>query len=148
MNLVNKAWLENAADEATTAAHIFPAMAACEAALESNFGKSELAIEGNNLFGMKAYKHEIYGTLTLPTKEYEHSEWVVVDANWVKYPTLAACFSDRMATLVRLEHAYPHYAAALAATDPVTYVTEVSRNWSSDPARAVNCEEIYNEYFG
>jgi flagellum-specific peptidoglycan hydrolase FlgJ len=148
MNEQNLSWIKNTAEEAAKAAHVFPQMAACEAALESAFGKSTLAQEGDNLFGMKQHSHPIYGTLTLPTKEFENSAWKVIEGAFVKYPTLAACFDDRMATLVRLKSVYIHYGLALAAKDPVTYVTEVSTQWSTDPKRAASCIAIYNEYFG
>src|SRR5262249_50552715 len=108
-----KLFLDRAAQAATQANHPFPRMAAAEAALESGYGKSGLASADNNLFGMKAHMHNDYGTVSLPTKEYEHGSWITITANWEKYPDWASCFFDRLSTLVRLSHAYPHYAAAL-----------------------------------
>ena len=133
-------------------AHPFPNMAGCEAALESQkpgvvpFTLSQLAAEDNNLFGMKAHQHNDYGVVNLPTREFLSGEWTVVSAAFEKYPTLDDCFADRYATLRRLSPIYPHYKAALAATDPVTYITEVSRTWSTDPKRAQKVIAIYNEY--
>jgi uncharacterized FlgJ-related protein len=133
-------------------AYPFPDMAGCEAALESEkpgvapFTLSQLAAEDNNLFGMKAHQHNVYGVVNLPTHEVLSGEWSVVSAAFEKYPTLDDCFADRYATLRRLSPIYPHYKAALAATDPVTYVTEVSRTWSTDPKRAQKVIAIYNEY--
>ena len=46
-------FLRQAAAAAHTAGHIFPAYAACEAALESTWGQSRLARQANNLFGQK-----------------------------------------------------------------------------------------------
>lgn len=46
-------FLQQAASAARRAGHIFPEYAACEAALESAWGHSELAREANNLFGQK-----------------------------------------------------------------------------------------------
>ena len=142
----NRTWIETTAIAAGRANHIFPAMAASEAALESEWGQSALFRDGLNAFGMKQHKHPIYGTLNLPTKEYLGGEWEVVEASWVKYDTLEECFEDRMATLKRLQNTYPHYAAALAATDAVTFVTEVSKTWSSDPNRASKVIAIYTEW--
>lgn len=105
-----------------------------------------LAVHGNNLFGTKQHEHPIYGTLSLPTREYLGGEWKVVTANWVRYPTLDDCFADRLATLRRLSPIYPHYKAALEASDPETFVREVSQTWSTDPGRAEKVIEIYNEY--
>lgn len=133
----------NARDAARAAGHIWPEMAACEAALESAWGSSELARADNNLFGTKQHAHPVFGTHNLPTREWLHNGWVVVNAEWVKYPTLADCFADRMATLKRLAPSFPHYAAALAATSGTQFVIEVSKSWSTDPKRADKVLAIY-----
>lgn len=147
MNDAQRQFLDRATAEAAKANHPFPPMAACEAALESGWGHSQLAREGNNLFGMKQHAHAVFGTMTLPTSEFLDGKWVTVPgANWVKYPDLASCFADRLATLQRLSNAYPHYAAALKAEDAQTFVTEVSKTWSTDPNRAQKIIGIYAEY--
>ena len=138
-------FLVKAAAAAKQAGHVFPEMAACEAALESGFGKSGLATEDNNLFGMKQHKHPIYGTHVLPTKEFENGEWEQVQASWIHYPGWPDCFTDRMATLQRLANAYPHYSAALNAKDRDSYIEEVSKTWSTDPQRAAKVKAIYDE---
>lgn len=143
-----KEFLDKAALAAKSAGHIFPEMAACEAALESGFGKSGLATVDNNLFGMKQHLHPIYGTANLPTKEFENGEWVTVVAHWINYPGWPQCFDDRMSTLKRLAPAkgFEHYANALAAKDAETYVKEVSAKWSTDPHRADKVLAIWKEY--
>jgi len=146
MNDLQRLFLDQATAAAVKANHPFAQMTACEAALESNWGNSELAREGNNLFGMKQHCHPIYGTMTLPTHEFEQGEWTVVGASWVKYPDWRGCFADRLATLERLSNAYPHYKAALEAPDAQTYVTEVSKTWATDPNRATKVLSIYNEF--
>src|SRR5579863_4482939 len=102
-------FLQAATLAATKAGHIFPQAAACEAALESGFGKSGLAIDDNNLFGMKQHRHAVYGTQALPTREFENGEWISTIANWVKYPDWPSCFADRMSTLNRLAPFLEHY---------------------------------------
>src|SRR5271170_5505986 len=143
-----KQFLQAAAVAATKAGHVFPEMAACEAALESAYGRSLLAIQDSNLFGMKQHKHPIYGTHALPTREFEKGQWIEVEALWVHYPDHAACFADRMSTLQRLASYFPHYAAALAAGSGVTYVMEVSQTWSTDPLRAQKVLAIYDAIAG
>ncbi len=76
----NQEFLQTTAAAARAAGHIFPEYAACEAALESAWGQSSLAVKGNNLFGTKQHVHPIYGTLNIPTREFLHSTWVVVNA--------------------------------------------------------------------
>jgi flagellum-specific peptidoglycan hydrolase FlgJ len=148
MNDTQKQWLDSVSKAAEDAAHIFPSMAACEAALESAYGQSSLARNANNLFGTKQHKQPIFDTLSLPTKEFINGQWVETTADWVKYPQVADCFADRMATLHRLAPSYPHYAAALVASDAQTFVAEVSKTWSTDPNRAAKVISIFNAYLG
>ncbi len=147
MTADQKQWLEQTAQAAVDGSHIFPNMAACEAAEESNYGHSTLARDGNNLFGLKQRSHPTYGTLSIPTREYLDGTWEIVDALWVKYTDIKSCFEDRMATLKRLANVYPHYAEALGAPGPFEYVMAVSKTWSTDPHRAANVIAIYNEWF-
>lgn len=146
MNNLQRAFLLAAAAEAEKANHPFPQMAACEAALESNWGNSGLARDAKNLFGMKQHAHPVFGTLTLPTREFLTGEWVTVSANWVKYPDWASCFADRLATMQRLSNAFPHYKAALNAPDAETYISEVSKTWSTDPKRGEKVLSIYQDF--
>lgn len=141
-----KGFLDSCSLSARMVAHPFPDMAASEAALESGYGRSLLARQGNNLFGMKQHQHAIYGTLTLPTREFTGSGWIMVQAPFVKYPTLEDCFADRLNTLTRLKSIYPDYKLALEAQSPEEYVTHVSRTWSTDPSRAKKCILIWREY--
>jgi flagellum-specific peptidoglycan hydrolase FlgJ len=114
-------FLRQASAAARDAGHIFPEYAACEAALESNWGHSCLARQANNLFGQKQSAEaeaEIaaLGVLVMPTQEFLHGRWVTVMARWARYPDQATCFRARMALLQRLQHSYPAYARALAAS--------------------------------
>lgn len=158
MNQQQRDFIGRAQVAAEAAGHPFPLMAACEAALESAepnppnasiYGGSKLAVEGNNLFGMKEHvhpDHPEWGVLVLPTREFENGEWVKTEADWEKYPDWQACFADRVATLKRLA-AFPkfiHYKNALEATNPRIYITEVSQTWSTDPNRASKVLSIYN----
>lgn len=140
------AFVCSASSAAAAGGCVWPDFIACEAALESGFGKSTLAREDNNLFGMKQHKHPIFGTVALPTEEFLGGHMVRVSADWVKYPTQADCFADRMATLRRLAPGYAHYAAALAATDGITFIREVSQTWSTDPLRAQKVLNIYRQW--
>lgn len=146
LSAIQKQFLDTVSAQAEAAGHLYPTMAACEAALESGYGNSGLAKRANNLFGTKQHKVAIFDTLIIPTKEFLNGQWVTVNANWVKYPSLEECFRDRMATLQRLAPFYPHYKNALAAPDAVTFVKEVSQTWSTDPNRADKVLSIYNAY--
>lgn len=146
MDLYQLGYLNKAAQQASQAGHIFPDMAACEAALESGYGTSQLSIEGNNEFGEHQHKVPIYETISLPTGEYINGQYTQEPALWVKFPTQADCFTERMALLRRLSTVFPHYAAALIATNAYTYISEVSQTWSTDPLRADKCIAVYREW--
>jgi flagellum-specific peptidoglycan hydrolase FlgJ len=131
-------FLLRAAQAARLAGHLFPEYAACEAALESAWGESRLAREGNNLFGQKQAHPPLpgTGTLSIETREFLHGQWVTVPAHWARFADWADCFRARMAVLEALRHAYPQYAAALAAASGPEFVEQVSVHWSTDPDRA------------
>ena len=141
-------FLARAYRAAQSAHHIFPAYAACEAALESGWGRSHLAVEANNLFGQKQSHPPLTGTetITMPTREYLHDHWMTVSANWTKFSDWSACFRARMALLERLSRAYPHYEVALKATSGEQYVAAVSQSWSTDPARAGKVLAVYDAH--
>jgi flagellum-specific peptidoglycan hydrolase FlgJ len=125
-------FLRQAAAAASAAGHIFPDYAACEAALESTWGRSRLAREANNLFGQKQSLESVEkagvekagsegaGTLALPTQEYLNGRWVTVIARWARFTDQAACFRARMALLHRLQQSYPAYARACLVDRPAT----------------------------
>jgi flagellum-specific peptidoglycan hydrolase FlgJ len=146
MSTVQTEFLIKAAAAARAAGHIFPEMAACEAALESAWGLSKLAEEANNLFGQKQDhgRSEGGGSIVLPTREFLHGAWVTVNASWVKYPDWRACFAGRMEILRALSHEYQTYADALRAATGEAFVHEVSKRWSTDPARAGKVLSIYD----
>jgi len=144
---VKHLFLIQALRAAGSAKHPWPEYAACEAALESAWGMSSLALKDCNLFGMKQKRHPIYGTAALPTREFLHGHWVHITADFVVYPGWSACFEDRVFTLRKLAPVYPHYAAALAARDGQTYITEVSKSWSTDPGRAHSVTVIHHVFF-
>jgi flagellum-specific peptidoglycan hydrolase FlgJ len=144
----NEDFLRRAWQAAVNAHHVFPEMAACEAALESGYGRSVLAAQDNNLFGLKQRAHPLYGTVSFPTREFLTGEWVEVEANFVRYNDWQECFEDRMATLSRLAPVFSHYKAALNAPNGEEYIRQVSQTWSTDPKRADKVLAIYDSITG
>ncbi len=140
-------FLEKAAQAARLAGHIFPEHAACEAALESAWGSSALAVEANNLFGQKQSHPPRGGSLSLPTRECLHGAWVTVQAQWMVFSDWQDCFAERMTLLRALEAGYPHYRAALEAQTGEQFVTQVSRSWSTDPERSEKVLSVYRKHF-
>ena len=147
MNEENQ-FLMRAAEAAREGKHVFPQMAACEAALESGWGRSQLALEANNLFGQKQdrWHPEGEGSLSLPTEEFEGDKWVGTVAEWVRFASWADCFRGRMQLLELLSVEYPSYGEALRAQTPQEFVRLVSECWSTDPDRAAKVLAIYDAH--
>lgn len=64
---------------------------------------SELAINANNLFGIKAtsdWTGEIY---TKQTQEWNGEKYITITADFRKYPTMRACFEDRALKLITMD---------------------------------------------
>ncbi len=139
-------FLTRAFAAAQAASHIYPGFAACEAALESAWGHSRLALEANNLFGQKQSHPPTGDSVSLPTKEFLHGAWVTVSATWTSFPNWQSCFAARMMLLQRLAKAYPAYAAALEAATGSDFVTLVSSKWSTDPARAAKVLAVWEAH--
>jgi flagellum-specific peptidoglycan hydrolase FlgJ len=107
-----------------------------QAALESGWGKSQLACEAFNLFGVKADASWHGDVLELPTREFLRGVWVTVPARWRRYPDWLACIDDHAAFLLqnlRYRPAFqwtsgPEFAKAVQAcgyaTDP-TYSAKI-----------------------
>jgi flagellum-specific peptidoglycan hydrolase FlgJ len=150
MPTLQQEFLVRAAAAARAAGHLYPDFAACEAALESGWGHSQLAVEANNLFGQKQAHPPLDGTETvsLPTREFLHGAWVAVQANWVRFADWESCFRERMALLRSLARAWPNYRKALAAKTGEQFIAAVSRTWSTDPARAGKVLAVYDAHRG
>lgn len=82
-----------------------PVIATAQACLESNYGRSQLAKQANNLFGVKAGTSWTGPVITLPTREWRGTEWVTVDAKWRAYATRRHAFEDYARLIQRV---YPH----------------------------------------
>jgi flagellum-specific peptidoglycan hydrolase FlgJ len=109
-----------------------------EAALESGWGKSLLALEAKNLFGVKADKGWNGAVYLRNTREYLNNQWVMVPARWRKYATWLECMKDHALFLLtnqRYHHCFEQktgieFAKAVAeagyATDP-EYAAKIAK---------------------
>jgi flagellum-specific peptidoglycan hydrolase FlgJ len=136
-----QSFLDRAYKAARAAGHIFPEMAACEAALESSWGASGLAVQANNLFGRKVW-HPGPDVVSIPTREFLNGEWTTVQALWRKFPDYDACLKDRFEILT----SDPRYKAALTAARPEDYIRAVSKVWATDPDRAEKVLAVYRAH--
>jgi flagellum-specific peptidoglycan hydrolase FlgJ len=102
-----------------------------EAALESGWGKSQLAQQAFNLFGVKADPAWHGDVLTMQTREFLHGTWVMVPAKWRKYSGWLQCIDDHAAFLMtnkRYDGAFKVCSDASAFTKAVA-----AAGYATDP---------------
>lgn len=114
-----------------------------QAALESNWGQSQLAQESNNYFGIKSKNGREY-----PTKEFRASEWEEVKSSFKEYETIYDSVLDYAELLENgtswdTEHyqgviqAETYQEAAKALTDA---------GYATDPAYAEKIIKMIEQY--
>lgn len=101
-----------------------------QAALESGWGKSGLAVQALNLFGVKADASWDGPVMTMNTKEFIDGKEVQVSARWRKYARLQDCLDDHS----RFFHQNPRYAACFEATTSEDFARAVAAaRYATDP---------------
>lgn len=101
-----------------------------QAALESGWGGSQLAVQGFNLFGVKADASWKGPVLTMNTREVIHGQWVMVPARWRKYSSWQGSIDDHAAFLLD----NPRYHAAFMFHDGVRFAQAVAAaGYATDP---------------
>lgn len=129
----------------------YPDMIAAQASLETGFGKSPLAINQNNYFGIKALpkgsKYHQPGQLGQVISSSEHIDGAMtnVDSRFRSYGSLEEAlgdYSNKIATEMR-------YEGAKNATTPMGYVEALAKGgWATDPEYMGKILGIRGQYYG
>lgn len=128
-------------------APINPVIAAAQAALESNWGQSQLAREANNFHGVKRGSSWSGDVLELPTQEWSETRqtFYTTVAKWRKYRDWQHAFADYGDLIARV---YPH--AAAAADDALKFLVELTARdypkWATDPRYTEKVWSIVEQY--
>ncbi len=110
-----------------------------QAALESGWGKSQLAGQAFNLFGVKADASWRGAVLELPTKEWLRGEWVTITARWRRYAGWLECLDDHARFLLD----NPRYRPAFQFTDGRRFASAVAAaGYATDPTYAAKIISI------
>jgi lysozyme len=80
---------------------ILASLTIAQAILESGWGKSDLSIDCNNLFGIKWTSNFRGEYKEYPTQEYVNGQYIVVSAKFRKYNTMAESISDHTTVLLQ-----------------------------------------------
>jgi len=110
-----------------------------EAALESGWGTSLLAVQGKNLFGVKADLSWHGPTIDMRTREFEAGVWTIVIARWRSYASWADCISDHAAFL----RSNPRYSSCFQTKSGAEFAARVAAaGYATDPTYADKLQDI------
>lgn len=111
-----------------------------QAALESDWGQSELARKYNNLFGVKGTGTD---SAMMLTKEYVNGQWITVRASFVVYPTWQAAVMAHDELLAGNQR----YAGVLRAPSYVAAARALQNGgYASDPDYAAKLIRLIRQY--
>jgi Mannosyl-glycoprotein endo-beta-N-acetylglucosaminidase len=116
-----------------------------QAILESDWGRSRLARQGNNLFGIKAFNGSgPAGVVNLATWEHVNGSDVVVQAPFKAYYTLEESIDDHGRFFTRNKR----YADAMAvANDPQAFARAIHNDgYATDPSYAAKLIALMDRY--
>lgn len=129
---------------------ILPSLTIAQAILESDWGRSGLAVQGNNLFGVKGnYKGN---SVTMKTKEYINGKWITIDAAFAKYPDQATSVEEHGAFFGSTDWRKENYKHVFGETDYKKAVRAIltpkaGSGYATDPTydtKIINIIEQYN----
>jgi flagellum-specific peptidoglycan hydrolase FlgJ len=115
-----------------------------QAALESAWDKSELALQAKNLFGVKADPGWHGPTVSIQTEEFFNGHYEMVPAVWREYPTWQACLDDHAAFFT----VNPRYAEALKVRgDPMAFAAAIkAANYCTDPDYVSKIQAVIDDH--
>nr|WP_282556364.1 glycoside hydrolase family 73 protein [Weissella fangxianensis] len=107
-----------------------------QAALESNWGQSELSSKYNNFFGVKSSAEQ--PSVTLATKEYENNQWITINDSFRVYNSWQDSMAAHAQLLVNGTSDNPQrYATVIQAKDYKTAANGlVTGGYATDPTYA------------
>jgi flagellum-specific peptidoglycan hydrolase FlgJ len=128
--------------DSTAGTGLLPSVALAQAALESAYGKSELAYIHNNLFGIKAVKGQ--NAVTMRTREVSKTgQPYYINAPFRVFESPKQSFDER----VKFFKKYPRYKPVLAATTPLEQAYALGRSgYATDPTYGNKILSIINSY--
>lgn len=112
---------------------VLPSLVAAQAILESNWGRSGLALKDNNLFGIKADRSWGGAKSLWPTREYGNGSSYMTKAYFRSYPSQNASVLDHGKFL----NDNPRYKAVLGETDYIQATIKIRKaGYATDPSYA------------
>lgn len=125
---------------------VLPSITIAQAIIESNWGKSSLASEYNNYFGVKGNNPN--NTKVLQTKEYVNGTWITVNGRFRVYNDYKESMKDHAALFVKgTTWNHNQYQHVLAAQDYVDAAFALQTDgYATDPGYTKKIIRTIKEY--
>ncbi|WP_290032962.1 glycoside hydrolase family 73 protein [Ligilactobacillus cholophilus] len=125
--------------------HVLASVTIAQAALESDWGQSELSQKYNNLFGIKGTGTN---SAVMTTKEYVNGEWITTKASFVVYSSWNQSIENHTKLFVNgIDGDENHYAQVLNATDYRSAAQALQQTgYATDPDYAQKLISVIEKY--
>ena len=111
----------------------FPSITVAQSILESDYGESELAINANNFFGIKADKTWIGDIYVKDASEEINGKLVNVgETKWRKYKTIEDSFEDHDKFLARTDWHKEYYKDSINAKNYIEQAKALTGKYATD----------------
>lgn len=128
-------------------AGLLPSVVFAQAILESAWGTSKLATQGNNLFGIKADATWTGKTIVIQTNEYRNGVKVVEEKLFRAYDTVAANIANYGKFFTSTPWRTKNYQAFLAARDYQTAISALQNSgYATDPSYGEKLQSLITRY--
>lgn len=122
---------------------VLPSITLAQAALESNWGRSQLADLGNNLFGIKAGRDWQGFTITMTTTEVIHGRSERVKASFRRYASWEESIFDHG----RFLRGNPRYSRCFLCQTPAAFAQALQdAGYATDPEYAAKLRKIIESH--
>ncbi|MEE0435063.1 MAG: glycoside hydrolase family 73 protein [Peptococcaceae bacterium] len=120
---------------------LYPSVMLAQAALESNYGESQLSFDYNNYFGIKAHGH--HRSVKLSTTEYYSDSPTTIRDYFCVYSSPEDCFEDYAELLTQNDN----YSEVVGAASPAIAARALQEGgYATDPDYASKLISVINEY--
>ncbi|MDO4280113.1 MAG: glycoside hydrolase family 73 protein [Peptococcaceae bacterium] len=120
---------------------VYPSVMLAQAALESQYGESQLSFDYNNYFGIKVHGH--HKSVRLTTTEYYSGKKTTIKDDFCVYSSPSECFKDYAELLTQ----NAHFADAVEAASPAIAARALQEGgYATDPSYASKLISLINEY--
>jgi len=121
---------------------VLPSLTLAQGCLESGYGTSELAVNANDLFGMKWFPGCGFEPYSVDTQEYIDGEWITVKAPFMQFHTVTQCIEKHGVLMTK-----PRYKKVIETTDWKTATEEVWKaGYATDPTYPSKLQNVITAF--